>query len=256
MCIYAFSCNKSIQLRYTTRFGSRGLTEITRAGGGLSTVARGVSPLILLPVNSHSDSASSEHTCIFQRCCSRWSSRTGVQLCSGHTCCLQSLTCNLLCGSRRSCSYDGHYGGWIHYGDRWDIRDAGGHDDDSDDDDRPLISRHHHHHERSGLRSTGRRRDPGDRVTMMSLRQTRRQEMKWGVVKKVENEGVFCKKWTFPQRRVHYVRYHIFYFTFYLFGGGGMRTQPTHPLPTGLTTIMYRVVRFLWWICGVSSCGI
>jgi len=37
-------------------------------------------------------------------------------------------------------------------------------------------------------------------------------------VKKVEKGwGVFCKKWTFPQRRVHYVQYQYFYFTFYLF---------------------------------------
>ena len=34
----------------------------------------------------------------------------------------------------------------------------------------------------------------------------------------------FCKKWTFPQRRVYY----------FFFGGGGVRTHPTHPLPTGL----------------------
>ena len=72
--------------------------------------------------------------------------------------------------------------------------------------------------------------------------QAREQEMKWGrvlfvkkwkmgflvkkvemgafFVKKVENRGVFfCKKWTFPQRRVHYVQYQYFYFTFYSFGG-------------------------------------
>jgi len=52
--------------------------------------------------------------------------------------------------------------------------------------------------------------------------------MKWGGVfcKKVENGGcyvrkwkmgVFCKKWTFPQRRVHYVQYQ--YFLFYFSGG-------------------------------------
>jgi len=52
-------------------------------------------------------------------------------------------------------------------------------------------------------------------------------------VKKVENEGVFCKKWTFPQRRVHYVQYQYFYFTFYLFGGGYAPNAPL-PLPTGL----------------------
>jgi len=43
--------------------------------------------------------------------------------------------------------------------------------------------------------------------------------------------GFFVKKWTFPQRRVHYVQYQYFYFTFYLLGGG-VRTQRT--LLTGL----------------------
>ena len=62
--------------------------------------------------------------------------------------------------------------------------------------------------------------------------------MKSGVffVKKVEN-GVFCKKWTFPRRRVAYVQYQYFFilhFTYFFFGGGGcVRTQRT-PLPTGL----------------------
>ena len=37
----------------------------------------------------------------------------------------------------------------------------------------------------------------------------------------------FCKKWTFPQRRVHHVQYQ--YFLFYLFEG--VRTHPTHPFP-------------------------
>jgi len=32
--------------------------------------------------------------------------------------------------------------------------------------------------------------------------------------KKVEYGGCFCKKWTFPQRRVHYVQYQ--YFIFYI----------------------------------------
>jgi len=45
--------------------------------------------------------------------------------------------------------------------------------------------------------------------------------------KKVENGR--CKKWTFPQRRVHYVQYQYFYFTFYLFRGC-VRTQRT-PCP-------------------------
>jgi len=40
--------------------------------------------------------------------------------------------------------------------------------------------------------------------------------------KKVENGGVFVKKWTFPQRTVHYVQYQYFFILhFFLFGGGG-----------------------------------
>ena len=46
------------------------------------------------------------------------------------------------------------------------------------------------------------------------------------VLKKVENRGCFVKKWTFPQRRMHYVQYQYFYFTLYLFGGC-VRTQRT-----------------------------
>jgi len=61
--------------------------------------------------------------------------------------------------------------------------------------------------------------------------QARWQEMKWGgcfIVKKVENgECFFVKKWTFPERRVHYEQYQYFYFTFYLLGGGCVRTQRT-----------------------------
>ena len=42
----------------------------------------------------------------------------------------------------------------------------------------------------------------------------------------------FVKKWTFPQRRVHYVQYH--YFVFYiLLIWGCIRTQRI-PLPAGL----------------------
>jgi len=45
----------------------------------------------------------------------------------------------------------------------------------------------------------------------------------------------FCKKWTFPpQNETKLMLDLFFYFTFYLFGGGGVRTHPTHPLPTGL----------------------
>jgi len=63
-------------------------------------------------------------------------------------------------------------------------------------------------------------------------------------IKKVENEGCFfvkkvgkgggvVKKWTFPQRRVHYVQYqYFFYFTFYLFGGC-VRIQRTLYGPDG-----------------------
>jgi len=42
--------------------------------------------------------------------------------------------------------------------------------------------------------------------------------------KKVENGGVFfVKRWTFPQRKVHYVQYQyllFLHYTFYLFGVG------------------------------------
>jgi len=48
-----------------------------------------------------------------------------------------------------------------------------------------------------------------------------------GFVKKVDNGG-FVKKWTFPQRRVHYV-FFILHFTYW----GGIRAQRT-PLSTGL----------------------
>jgi len=57
---------------------------------------------------------------------------------------------------------------------------------------------------------------------------------KWGFVKKVENGGgVICKK-SGPFLNAGCIMHSIsiFYFTFYLFGG--MRTHPTHPLPTGL----------------------
>jgi len=42
----------------------------------------------------------------------------------------------------------------------------------------------------------------------------------------------FVKKWTFPQRRVHYVglQYQYFLHSTYL----GVRTHPSHRLPTGL----------------------
>ena len=60
--------------------------------------------------------------------------------------------------------------------------------------------------------------------------QARRQKIKWGcaLVKKWKMGGVyFVKKWTFPQRRVHYVQYQfLFYFTFYLFGGASASNAP------------------------------
>ena len=50
--------------------------------------------------------------------------------------------------------------------------------------------------------------------------------------KKVENgRCFFVKKWTFRQRRVHYVQYQ--YFLFYILLIRGVRTHPL-PLPTGL----------------------
>jgi len=45
------------------------------------------------------------------------------------------------------------------------------------------------------------------RSTEKEQAQARRQKMKWGGV-------FFCKKLTFPQRRVHYVQYQ--YFLFYI----------------------------------------
>ena len=62
------------------------------------------------------------------------------------------------------------------------------------------------------------------------------QEIKWGVVKKWKM-GVFCKKWIFPQRRVHYVQYQ--YFLFYiLLIWGCVRTQPPLPAYGSLTTVV------------------
>jgi len=50
----------------------------------------------------------------------------------------------------------------------------------------------------------------------------------WGCVVKSEKWGVFyVKKWTFSQRRVHYVQYQ--YFVFYILLIWGVRTHPTHP---------------------------
>jgi len=57
--------------------------------------------------------------------------------------------------------------------------------------------------------------------------QARRQKMKWRVFwGKNGKLGVFCKKWTFPQRRVHYVQYQYFLFYIILIWGC-VRTQRT-----------------------------
>ena len=76
-------------------------------------------------------------------------------------------------------------------------------------------------------------------ICVVSPYQARRQEMKWGRgCKKVENGGafvesgkwgVFCKKWTFPQRMVHYVQYQYFLFYIFLIWGGCVHTQRTPP---------------------------
>jgi len=68
--------------------------------------------------------------------------------------------------------------------------------------------------------------------------------MKWGrgvfFVKKVENGGAFyVKKWTFPQRRVHYVQYQ--YSLFYiLLIWRGVRTHQTHPSAYGPVDLFQR----------------
>jgi len=60
------------------------------------------------------------------------------------------------------------------------------------------------------------------------LLQARRQEMKWGCfVNKWKMGG--CKKWTFYQRRVHYVQYQYFFILHFTYLG--VCTHPTHPPP-------------------------
>jgi len=51
----------------------------------------------------------------------------------------------------------------------------------------------------------------------------------WGVVlvKKWKMGCSFVKKWTFPQRRVHYVQYQYFFILHFIYLG--VRTHPTHP---------------------------
>ena len=58
---------------------------------------------------------------------------------------------------------------------------------------------------------------------------------KWGVfsVKKWKMGGC-CKKWTFPQRRVHYGQYQYFLFYILLIWGVAYAPNATPPLPTGL----------------------
>ena len=48
-----------------------------------------------------------------------------------------------------------------------------------------------------------------------------------GVVKSGKWGVFFCKNWTFPQRRVHYVQYQYFFILH--FTSLGVRTHPTHP---------------------------
>jgi len=62
----------------------------------------------------------------------------------------------------------------------------------------------------------------------------------------------FVKKWTFPKRRVHYVQYRYFLFYILLFFGGGVRTHPTHPLPTGLVFQVNMVGDSSWFSASTS----
>ena len=50
----------------------------------------------------------------------------------------------------------------------------------------------------------------------------------------------FCKKWTFPQRRVHYVQYQYFLFYILLIGGAYAPNAP--PLPTGQHYIILQYI--------------
>jgi len=77
-------------------------------------------------------------------------------------------------------------------------------------------------------------------LDQLVCKQARRQEMKWGGVffewkmffleKKVEkgSGGVFCKKWTFPQRRVHYVQYQYFFISHFTYLGEGCVRTPAY----------------------------
>jgi len=68
--------------------------------------------------------------------------------------------------------------------------------------------------------------------------QARRQEMKWN--------GFLLKNWTFRQRKVHYVQYQYYLFYSLLIG---VRTHPTHPLPTGLGS------RVSLYVVMLNRCG-
>jgi len=80
-----------------------------------------------------------------------------------------------------------------------------------------------------------------------------------GFCKKVENRGCFfVKKWTLPQRRVHYVQYQ--YFLFYirpiLIWRGCVRTQRTPRLPTGLImTCLRRILGYTRQWCKIGLSG-
>jgi len=57
--------------------------------------------------------------------------------------------------------------------------------------------------------------------------------------KKVENGGGVVKKWTFPQRRVHYVQYqYVLVYILLIGGGGAYAPNAPPPLPTGLLLLV------------------
>jgi len=52
------------------------------------------------------------------------------------------------------------------------------------------------------------------------------------VKKKCKNEGVFfVKKWTFPQRMMHYVQYQYFFILHFTYFGDAYTPNTPHPLP-------------------------
>ena len=81
---------------------------------------------------------------------------------------------------------------------------------------------------------------------------------------KVEME-VFCKNWTFPQRRVHYVQYqYFFYFAFYLFGAAYAPNAPPclraydtgHARTSSRTAVQFSSVQFLCCEHGFMFCSV